>query len=121
MSRLPELLLSVDCPGPMEFPSLAQRVKYNSRQKRTVPVPAAPTVRPLSYKAWTEEQMSHAYEAYQNGTLSVHPIAEEYHYGVPESTLQDRVSGHVLPGTKSGKKRYLGDDEEKELVNFLMC
>lgn len=39
---------------------------------------------------------------------------------VPKSTLQDRVSGHLLPGTKSGKKRYLGDDEEKELVDFLM-
>ena len=50
--------------------------------------------------------------------MSARHIVEEY--GVPKSTLQDRVSGHLLPGTKSGKKRYLDDDEEKELLDFLM-
>ena len=36
------------------------------------------------------------------------------------STLQDRVSGKVLLGTKSGKRRYLSEEEEEELVGFLV-
>lgn len=39
-------------------------------------------------------------------------------YGVPKSTLQDTVSGKVLPGSKRGKRRYLSEQEEEELVDF---
>ena len=44
--------------------------------------------------------------------------AEEYQ--VPRSTLYDRVSGKVQFGAKSGSTRYLNDQEESELVNFLL-
>ena len=77
-----------------------------------------PPERPQFYKQYTSEQMEHAYKAYLKGDSSVRRIAEEY--GIPKSTLQDRISGKVLPGSKSGKKRYLDDDEEKELVDFLI-
>ena len=40
-------------------------------------------------------------------------------YGVPKSTLGDRISGKVLPGTKSGPLSYLTEKEEQELVTFL--
>ena len=40
------------------------------------------------------------------------------HYAVPKSTLGDRISGRVLPGSTSGPRRILNDDEE-ELVAFL--
>ncbi len=41
-------------------------------------------------------------------------------YGVPRSTLSDRVTGKVCPGAVSGAPRYLDDDEEEELVEFLI-
>ena len=41
-------------------------------------------------------------------------------YGVPKSTLGDRVSGRVLPGKNSGPPTYLNSLEEKELVQFLL-
>ena len=39
-------------------------------------------------------------------------------HGVPRSTLQDRISGRVLHGTKPGPVPYL-NQEEKDLVDFL--
>jgi len=39
-------------------------------------------------------------------------------YGVPKSTLQDRVSGRVPFGAKSGPPSYL-TEEEDELDSFL--
>ena len=40
-------------------------------------------------------------------------------YGVPVSTLRDRVSGRVPFGKKSGPTRYLTNEEENELVCFV--
>ena len=40
-------------------------------------------------------------------------------YGVPKSTLGDRISGKVLPGTKSGPPSYITEKEEQELVTFM--
>ena len=36
------------------------------------------------------------------------------------STLGDKVTGRILPGSRSGKKRYLSDTEEDELVQFML-
>lgn len=41
-------------------------------------------------------------------------------YGVPKSTLKDRVAGRVQHGAKSGKTPYLSPNEEKELVDYLV-
>ena len=59
-----------------------------------------------------------AYEAVTTGGYSVRRAAEEYQ--VPCSTLHDRVSGKVQFGAKSGPTRYLNDQEESELVNFVV-
>ena len=62
--------------------------------------------------------MSQAYSSVINNGLSVRRAALEY--DVPRATLGDRVlSGKVLAGSKSGKQRYLNDNEE-ELVCFLI-
>ena len=61
--------------------------------------------------------MSQAYSAVVNDGLSIRRSALEY--DVPKSTLGDRVSGKVLPGAKSGRTRYLNDDED-DLVRFLI-
>ena len=42
------------------------------------------------------------------------------HYGIMKSTLDDRVSGRVLTGATSGPQTYLDEQEEKELVQFLL-
>ena len=49
--------------------------------------------------------------------MSVRRAADAYH--VPKSTLQDRLSGRVGFGAKSGPQKYLSDLEE-ELVSFLI-
>ena len=40
-------------------------------------------------------------------------------FNVPKSTLQDRLTGHVVFGSKSGFESYLSEQEEKELVTFI--
>ena len=69
------------------------------------------------YKAWTELQMSRAFSAVVSEGMSVRKAASEYN--VPKSSLADRVSGRVMPGTKSGPPMYLTVSEETELVQFL--
>ncbi len=50
--------------------------------------------------------------------LSVRRAATEY--DVPCSTLNDRISGKVLHGVSSGRSRYFSEEEEDELVRFLL-
>ena len=53
-----------------------------------------------------------------NGLLTVRRAAVEYN--VPHSTLHDRVTGKVCPWAVGGAPRYLDDEEEEELVEFLL-
>jgi hypothetical protein len=46
----------------------------------------------------------------------VRQASEEFN--VPKSTLGDRVSGRVMPGSNSGPQIYLTTVEEVELVQF---
>jgi transposase len=59
--------------------------------------------------------MSKAIKAAIDGT-SIRQASEEY--SVPRSTLHDRITGKVKPGSKSGPKSYLSSLEEQELVSF---
>ena len=54
----------------------------------------------------------------RQGRLSIRRAAESYQ--VPRSTLSDRVTGRVSEGSHSGPSRYLSDEEEAELVHFLV-
>lgn len=40
-------------------------------------------------------------------------------FGVPYSTLKDRIHGRVRHGTKPGVKTVLSPEEEEELVNYI--
>ena len=53
-----------------------------------------------------------------NEDMRVRRAAE--HFAVPKSTLRDMISGRMLPGSTSGPRRILNDEEE-ELVAFLRC
>ena len=68
-------------------------------------------------RTWKHEQMEKAFAAVEKGT-SIRKAAELY--GVPRSTLHDRVSGRVELGCKPGKKPYLTIEEEEEVVSFLL-
>ncbi|XP_064403158.1 uncharacterized protein LOC135348769 isoform X2 [Halichondria panicea] len=101
--------------------SLNDRV-FVARRTFTLSPPRSsyiPTVakRPTSYKSWTESTLYKAYLAHIEDGLSVRDAAEAY--GVPKSTLQDRVSGRVKFGARSGPPKLLTDEEENELVSFL--
>ncbi len=61
--------------------------------------------------------MENALKDVTNNKKTVRRAALEY--GVPKSTLHDRVSGKVLPGAVGGAPRYLDDEEEEELVRWL--
>lgn len=72
--------------------------------------------RPTKYKDWAEDQLQRAISEVQSGK-SVRCAAELYN--VPKSTLQDRVSGRVAFGARSGPESYLSANEEEELVSFI--
>ena len=70
-----------------------------------------------SYKNWSSQGMANAIKAVTEQGLSVRKAAEMY--GIPKSTLGDRISGRVLPGSVSGPPRTLTDSEETDLEQFL--
>ena len=78
--------------------------------------PATSVAHRCSYKGYSEEQLCRAYEAVKGG-LSIRHAAERY--GIPKSTLSDRITGRVLFGSHSGPQRYLSDEGERELVSFI--
>ena len=55
----------------------------------------------------TEERLHKAYESVNNGEMSLRQASEVF--GVPKSTLHDRITGKVLFGSHShgGPRRFL--------------
>ena len=101
-------------PGPLP---LSERTFRSRRSKLSSALPFSVSERPSTYELWTDEKLRKAYEEVNGGHLSVRRAAELY--GVPKSTLSDRVTGRVEFGSHSGPARYLSDAEEEELVSFL--
>ena len=101
-----------------DMPRRQGQRKVLKKRKRSKSAPAVlhtPTKK--RRKQWTNEQMKNAMEAVETTTCGVNEAARVY--GVPATTLKDRVSGRVKHGTKSGPPKYLSDDEEKKLADFL--
>jgi len=69
-------------------------------------------------KQQTEEQMSAALNSVKTEGLSGNRAADLY--GVPRSTLKDRLSGRVVHGMKPGPRPYLSTGEETELSSHLL-
>lgn len=59
-----------------------------------------------------------AIEAVRSGATSINKASKVY--GVPCSSLKDRMTGRVFHGRKPGPKRYLDDEEEKALATHLV-
>ena len=68
-------------------------------------------------KEWSEKSMELALRDVTNGVMGVRRAALEYN--VPKSTLSDRVTGRVRPGARSGASRYLEEEEEEEIVQWI--
>ena len=101
------------------YPPLGERVVKTSSTGLAVTYPLqSDLVCRGEYKRWSNESMALAVDAVMKDGLSVRRAAEVYN--VPKSTLGDRISGRVLPGSVSGPVRYLSDREEDELIHFLL-
>lgn len=67
-------------------------------------------------KKWTEEAMERALLEVKSGRCTVRQAAKEF--GVPKSSLGDRVSGRVTPGSRSGPAQLITSADEEQLVEF---
>lgn len=93
-----------------------QRPKKRGRPRSARPsMPPEKPRTPKKRKQWSEESMLGALDAVKNGTPVLYAARE---HGVPRQTLNDRISGRVVHGTKPGPKPYLSQPEEKELSFF---
>jgi transposase-like protein len=109
-------LASCSVPGrcPREKRADAAWKGWSKRQK----VDQQPTNRPKKFRKWNNESMLEAIEAVRSGTMGANRAARSY--GVPASTLKDRLSGRVKHGTNPGPALYLTSEEEDELATFLV-
>ena len=88
------------------------------KRNRTLPAKAKLPNRPKKHKLWSNESMVEAMNVVKDGRMGINRAALEF--AVPRTTLKDRIAGRVEHGTRVGPKPYLTEDEEKELVNFLL-
>ena len=114
--------LSADMAGSVPFLAGGLALPIHSRivrshSKAPVNVPFI-SQRPPTYGGYSAVSMEKAYEAVTAGKMSVQKAAEEY--GIPKSTLHDRVSGKVALKARSGRKKLLNDAEEASLIEFLV-
>ena len=87
----------------------------SARKKRMLTVKEVPQP-PQKYRQWSEESMVGALKAVSQG-MGINRAALEF--GIPKTTLKDRVAGRVQYGCKAGRAPYLTFDEEEELVEYL--
>ena len=80
--------------------------------------PEKKTNRPAKLRGWSSESMVEAMKAVKEGQFGVNRAALEY--GVPKTTLKDRLNSRVIHGTNMGPTPYLTYEEEKKLVRFIL-
>ena len=75
--------------------------------------------RPHKYQTQVEhrERFARALKSVQEGGVSVRRAAEEF--SIPKSTFHDHLTGKVVAFGQSGPPKYLTDEEEEELEEFL--
>ena len=87
-------------------------------KKRSLTKDKAPVATRKKYRQWTEESMVGALKAVKEGTMGLNRAATEF--GVPKTTLKNRVSGRVTHGCKAGRATYLTHAEEEEFYESLV-
>ena len=71
----------------------------------------------MLYKQYPSESLKYAVKAHFEDKMSIGRAAEQY--GVPKTTLYDRIKGRTVEDGHSGPRRYLTDEEESTLVSFI--
>ena len=94
----------------------SRKLKGSLRRSQSAPA-VLQSPRKRKRKQWSESQMRAAMDAVSKG-MSVTRACKEY--GVPRSTLHDRVHGNVIHGTNPGAKPYLDKTEEAELTEYII-
>lgn len=79
--------------------------------------PCSGISKPKRRKLWDNKSMVLAIEAVKDREMGVNCAAREY--GVPCTTLKNRISGRVDHGKNPGRLPYLTAQEEGELASFL--
>ena len=74
--------------------------------------------RPSKLRQWTNEAMEAAMRAVYDGEMGVNQASREY--GIPTTTLRDRISERVTHGTPMGARSYLNQHEDETLEDFLL-
>ncbi|XP_059165358.1 uncharacterized protein LOC131947959 [Physella acuta] len=112
----------------------AKKVKKSSRSKRSpekklsVVLPpsnkkgkgvTSPARKPIKKrKLYSKEALQAAYKAVKDSSISVNAAAKQY--GVPLTTLRDRVDGRIsIDTTRPGPPLLLTQEEESEISHFL--
>ncbi len=67
-------------------------------------------------KSYTKEDLEDAVNAVQHHRARV--AAASRQYGVPETTIRDRVHGRTSAESKRGPKKMLTEEEERSLANY---
>ncbi|CAG5123675.1 unnamed protein product [Candidula unifasciata] len=69
-------------------------------------------------KLYSKEALQAAYKAVKDSSISVNAAAKQY--GVPLTTLRDRVDGRIsIDTTRPGPPLLMAKDEESEIAHFL--
>ena len=97
---------------------LLQVAPIGGYKRKKKPLSPVKPNRPAKRKQWTEEAMIGAIRAVQDNGSSANQAAKTF--GVPPSTLKDRISGRVLHGTKPGPAPYLSREEEDKLESYVV-
>ena len=97
---------------------MSGRGRPKKRKRKHQPTAPSPPAEKKRRKEWSDESMIAAIEAVKAGAKVKRPALE---HGVPRSTLNDRVSGRVVHGTKPGPRPYLSPHEESNLSEFLQA
>ena len=94
------------------------RKRGRPRSKSSPAVLSIDKIVPKRRMRWTDEVIRAAMDLEKSGKYSMFRAAKLY--GIPNSTLHDRISGKILQGQKPGRKRYFSDAEENEMANFFV-
>lgn len=80
--------------------------------------PESPTRIIKKRKQYDPDSLMAAYKAVKDSSISVNAAAKQY--GVPLTTLRDRVDGRIgMEATRPGPPLLMGKDDEAEIVHFL--
>ena len=95
--------------------SKRRRKRGRPMSKSCPPVLSTPIKK--TRKQWSDESMLAAIEAVKNGETLLRAAVT---FGVPRTTLGDRIRGKVVHGTKCGPRPYLSPEEELQLSEFIV-